>query len=138
MYPDSTHAIVVCGGGVFPVDIMSRACAGGGRSARPFHDIYTQLVQVMGQPRAAPEHDPSVICSLSGLERKAWAASREEILERGGDMAASLGLMESALLALCLDENNAPPEMAATLNALKLGVEGRQSPCLRYYDKVFG
>lgn len=117
---------------------MSRPCAGGAPSARSFHDIYNQLVQVIDQPRAAKENDPSVVCSLSGLERKAWAASREEILGRGGDMAASLGLMESALLALCLDENNAPPEMAAILNALKFGAGGRQSPCLRYYDKVFG
>lgn len=115
---------------------MSRPCAGGALSARSFHDIYNQLVQVIDQPRAAKENDPSVICSLSGLQRKAWAASREELLERGGDAAASLGLMESALLALCLDENNAPSEMAAILNALKLGVGGRQSPCLRYYDKV--
>lgn len=122
---------------MFPIDIMSRPCAGGALSARSFHDIYNQLVRVMDQPRAAKDYDPSVICSLSSLERKVWASSREEILEHGGATAASLGLMESALLALCLDENNAPPEMAAVLNALKLGVGGKQSPCLRYYDKVF-
>lgn len=114
---------------------MSRP--GGALAARSFHDIYNQLDRVIALPRAANDDDPSVICSLSGLERKAWAASREEILEHGGDTAASLGLMESALLALCLEGNNAPPETAAILNALKLGVGGRQSPCLRYYDKVF-
>lgn len=136
VYPESTHAVVICGGGVFPIDIMSRPCASEPLSARPFCDIYTQLVQVMDQPTAAKQNDPSVICSLSALERKAWAASREEILEQRGDMAASLALMESALLALCLDENNAPSEMAAILNALKLGGGGRDSACLRYYDKV--
>lgn len=115
---------------------MSRPCASGALSARSFQDIYTQLVHVKNQPRAAKDNDPAVICSLSGLDRKAWAASREEILERRGDTAASLGLMEGALLALCLDDNDAPSEMAAILNALKLGVGGRQSPCLRYYDKV--
>lgn len=122
---------------MFPIDIMSRPGVGGALSARSFHDIFNQLVQVRDQPSAAKENDPSVICSLSSLQRKVWAASREEILERGGDTAASLGLMESAVLALCLDENSAPPEMAAILTALKLGVGGRQSPCLRYYDKVF-
>lgn len=116
---------------------MTRSCAGGALSAQSFQDIYTQLAHVIHQPRAAKENDPSAICSLSGLDRKAWAASREEILERGGDTAASLGLMERALLALSLDENDAPSEMAAILNALKLGVGGQQSPCLRYYDKVF-
>lgn len=117
---------------------MSRPCDGGALSARPFCDIYNQLVGVMEQPRAAEENDPSVICSLSALGRKAWAASREDILEQGGDAAASLGMMESALLALCLDESNAPPEMAAILNALKIGVGGKASPGLRYYDKVMG
>lgn len=89
----------------------------------------------MDQPRAGKQNDPSAICSLSALERKAWAATREEILERGGDAAASLGLMESALLTLCLEECNAPSELAGILNALKLG-GGGDSPCLRYYDKV--
>lgn len=136
VYPNSTHAIVVCGGGVFPIDIMSRPCDGGALSARSLRDIYDQLASVMDQPRAAKENDPSVICGLSALGRKAWASSREEILEQGGDIAASLGLMERALLALCLDESNAPPDMAAILNALKLGGGGKESPGLRYYDKV--
>lgn len=123
---------------MFPIDIVSRPCAGGPPSARSFPDIYNQLAWVADRPRAAKGSDPSVICGLSALERKAWAASREEILERGGESAASLGLMESALLALCLDDNNAPPEMADVLSALKLGGGGRESPCLRYYDKVLG
>ncbi|TWW69552.1 Asparagine--tRNA ligase, cytoplasmic [Takifugu flavidus] len=136
VYPDSTHAIVICGGGVFPIDVMSRPCDGSALSARPFRDIYNQLVGVMDQPRAAKENDPSVICSLSALDRKSWAASREDILEQGEDTAVSLGMMESALLALCLDESNAPPEMAAILDALKLGGGGKGSPGFRYYDKV--
>lgn len=109
--------------------------SGGAVSARSFCDIYNQLVQMINQPRAAKENDPSAICSLSALERKAWAATREEILEQGGETAASLGLMESALLTLCLEEYNAPTELAGILSALKLG-RGRESPCLRYYDKV--
>lgn len=123
---------------MFPIDVMSQPCDGGTLSARPFHDIYNQLVCVMDQPRAAKENDPSVICSLSALDRKAWAASREDILEQRGATAASLGMMESALLALCLDESNAPPEMAAILSALKLGGGAKGSPGLRYYDKVMG
>lgn len=104
-------------------------------SARSFYDIYNQLAQVMDQPRAGGVNDPSTICSLSALERKTWAATREEILEQGGDAAASLGLMESALLTLCLEECNAPPELAGIVTALTLG-GGGGSPCLRYYDKV--
>ena len=105
-------------------------------SARPFIDIYNQLAQVMDEPRAGKQNDPSVICSLSALPRKDWAAVREEILEQGGEAAASLGLMESAVLTLCLEDHNAPSDLADTLNAVRLGGGGGDSPCLRHYDKV--
>ncbi|TKS91628.1 putative isoaspartyl peptidase/L-asparaginase [Collichthys lucidus] len=135
VYPDSLHAIITCVGGVFPVDILWRPSTGGPVSARSFSDIYNQLAQVMDQPRAGKQNDPSAICSLSAMERKAWAATREEILGQGGEAAASLGLMESAVLTLCLEECNAPSELADILNAVRLGRVG-DSPCLRYYDKV--
>lgn len=121
---------------MFPVDILVRSGSGGPVSARQFIDIYDQLVQVMEQPTAGKQNDPSIICSLSALQRKVWAATREEILEQGGDAAASLGLMESAVLTLCLEDCNAPSELADILNAVRLG-GGGDRPCLRYYDKVF-
>lgn len=89
----------------------------------------------MSQSRAGKHSDPSIICSFSALERKAWAAIREEILEQGGEAAASLGLMESAVLTLCLEDCNAPSNLADILNAVRLGGRGN-GPCLRYYDKV--
>ncbi|XP_031176501.2 uncharacterized protein LOC116065233 [Sander lucioperca] len=135
VYPDSLHAIITCVGGVFPIDILWRPSTGRPVSARPFIDIYNQLAQVMDQPSAGNQNDPSAICSLSALGRKVWAATREEILGQGGDAAASLGLMESAVLTLCLEDCNAPSELADILNAVRLG-GGRDSPFLRYYDKV--
>ncbi|XP_074552015.1 uncharacterized protein LOC141809095 [Halichoeres trimaculatus] len=135
IYPDSIHAIITCTGGVFPVDILWRPSAGGPLLARPFIDIYYQLAQVMDQPRAGNQNRPSTICSLSTLGRKAWAAAREEILGRGGAAAASLLRMESAVLTLCLEDRNAPSELADVLNEVRLGGAG-DSPCLRYYDKV--
>ncbi|XP_033999392.1 uncharacterized protein LOC117493098 [Trematomus bernacchii] len=136
LYPDSLHAIVTCAGGVFPVDILGRPSTGGPVSARPFVDIYNQLAQVMDQPRAGKLNDPSAICSLSALDRKVWAATREEILGKGGETAASLRLMESAVLTLCLEDFNPPSELADTLNAVRLGGGGEGSLHLRYYDKV--
>nr|XP_019962183.1 PREDICTED: uncharacterized protein LOC109642003 [Paralichthys olivaceus]XP_019962184.1 PREDICTED: uncharacterized protein LOC109642003 [Paralichthys olivaceus] len=135
VYPDSLHAIITCVGGVFPVDILLRPSPGGPVSARPFIDIYNQLAQVMDEPRAGKQNDPSAICSLSALHRKDWAAIREEILEQGGEAAASLGLMESAVLTLCLEDENAPSDLADTLNAVRLG-GGGDGPCLRHYDKM--
>ncbi|XP_070836768.1 peroxisomal carnitine O-octanoyltransferase-like [Chaetodon trifascialis] len=134
LYPDSLHAIITCAAGVFPVDILWRPSIDGPLSARSFNDIYNQLAQVMDQPQAGKQNDPSAICSLSALQRKAWAAIREDILGQGGDTAASLGLMESAVLTLCLEECNAPSEVADTLNEVRLGRE--DGPRLRYYDKV--
>ena len=120
---------------MFPVDILWRPSTGGPVSARSFVDIYNHLAKVVDQPSAEKQNDPCAICSLSALERKTWAAIREEILGKGGAEAASLGLMESAVLALCLEDHNAPSELSDVLNAVRLG-GGGDSPCLRYYDKV--
>lgn len=79
--------------------------------------------------------DSSVICSLSALQRKTWAAIREEILVQGGKAVESLGVMESAVLTLCLEDQDAPPDVGDVLNSVRLGGEGG-GPCLRYYDKV--
>ncbi|XP_056143699.1 uncharacterized protein si:ch211-256m1.8 [Lampris incognitus] len=134
VYPNSLHALIISAAGVFPVNILWRASTGGPMSALPFPDIYNQVAQVMNQPTAEKQNHPSAICSLSALERKSWAVLREEILGRGGDSATSLELMESAVLALSLEDCNPPTGLADTLNAVRLG--GRDRPCLRYYDKV--
>ncbi|XP_063075757.1 uncharacterized protein si:ch211-256m1.8 isoform X2 [Engraulis encrasicolus] len=42
--------------------------------------------------------------------------------------------MESAILAVSLEDGPAPTDLASTLNAVRLG--GRGWKCLRYYDKV--
>ncbi|KAK2833735.1 hypothetical protein Q5P01_017624 [Channa striata] len=135
VYPDSLHAIITCASGVFPVDILWRPSTGGSISARSFIDIYNQLAQVMAQPSAGKQSDPSAICSLSALERTTWGSVREQILKEGGEAAASLGLMESAVLTLCLEDCNAPSDLANILNAVRLG-GGGGTPFLRYYDKV--
>ncbi|KAL0992483.1 hypothetical protein UPYG_G00093910 [Umbra pygmaea] len=129
VYPDSLHAIAISPGGVFQVNILQRPTPGGPLLPLPFPDIYSQVAQVMSRPRAAKNNEPSAICGLSALERRAWGAVREGILEAGGVAAASLGLMERAVLAVILEDCHPPADLAETLNALRLGG-------LRYYDKV--
>lgn len=90
----------------------------------------------MDQPRVAKQSDLPVICSLSALERKSWAVYREKIQEQGGEALTSLEVMESAILALCLEDCDAPSELADVLNAVRLR-GGGDNPCLRYYDKVY-
>ncbi len=57
-----------------------------------------------------------------------------EILNAGGEAAVSLEMMESAILAVSLEDNPAPADLANMLNAVRLGEKGGRS--LRYYDKV--
>ncbi|KAJ8345745.1 hypothetical protein SKAU_G00299380 [Synaphobranchus kaupii] len=134
VYPDSLHAIILCTGGVFPIQILQRPSPGSLLSPLPFLDIYSQVREVASQPAAGPEQDPTPICSLSALPRQAWFALREQILQEGGPAASSLGLMESAVLSLSLEDCSPPAELAETLNAVRLGGGGGRF--LRYYDKV--
>lgn len=97
-------------------------------------DIYKQIEHISNQPAAGTEQDASAICALSSLPRRDWHGMREKILKRGGPTAASLELMESAILAVSLEDGPAPSDVASTLNAVRLGGKGWN--CLRYYDKV--
>ncbi|KAK7926033.1 hypothetical protein WMY93_008343 [Mugilogobius chulae] len=134
IYPDSLHALVTCAAGVFSVDILERSSPGGPRCARSFTDIYSQLAHVLDQPSVGVPDGALTVCRLSSLERKTWAGIREQILGQGGETAASLEVMESAVLTLSLEEKDAPTELADILNAVRLGTE--EGTCLRYYDKV--
>ncbi|KAL1277747.1 hypothetical protein QQF64_024420 [Cirrhinus molitorella] len=134
IYPDSLHAILTCRGGIFPIQILWQPSSGESLSPLPLNDIYTQLTHAMSHPAAALEQDPSTICGLSSLHRQAWHSVRMDIINAGGEAAVSLEMMESAILAVSLEDNPAPADLANILNAVRLGQkDGR---CLRYYDKV--
>ncbi|KAL4647819.1 hypothetical protein GN956_G8178 [Arapaima gigas] len=134
VYPYSVHAILVCARGIFPVQILCCHSPGGTLSPLPIFDIYRQLAEVVCQPVASLDQDPAIICSFTALNRRAWHGLRECILSSGRDGAASLKLMESAVLAISLEDCCAPPDLAKTLNIVRLGRGDRC--CLRYYDKV--
>lgn len=136
MYPGSLHAIVICHGGVFPIQIIQTCSEAGKPSPVPLHNLYTQLAYIMNLPTASAVHDPSTICGFSALKRPAWYTVREEILKADGEAAESLKMMESAILALSLEDCYAPVDLADTLNVVCFG--GSNSQCLRYYDKVCG
>ncbi|KPP56917.1 hypothetical protein Z043_125416 [Scleropages formosus] len=133
VYPDSLHAIVLCAGGVIPVQILCHCSPGGLLSPLPVLDIYSQLVEAASQPVAGLDQDPTTICSFTAVHRHVWYSLREQILSTGGDAAASLGVMESAVLAVSLDDCYAPSDLAETLNIVQLGKDGCS---FRYYDKV--
>ncbi|XP_037393572.1 uncharacterized protein LOC119263211 [Pygocentrus nattereri] len=134
VYPESLHAIVTCKGGIFPIQILRNPDAEGAVTALPLLDIYTQLAHVMSLPAAQATQDPSTVCGLSVLHRRTWHAIRKEILKGGGEAAESLEVIESAILALSLEDCPAPTNLADILNAVHLG--GADGQCLRYYDKV--
>ncbi|XP_076866634.1 uncharacterized protein LOC143517736 [Brachyhypopomus gauderio] len=134
VYPDSLHAIVICKGGIVPIQILQSPGSGTTASPLPLCDIYTQLAQATCPQPASAAQDSHLVCALSALHRHAWYTVRKEILETGGEAAESLGLMESAILALSLEDCAAPADLADTLNTVRLG--GLSSRGLRYYDKV--
>ncbi|KAL2100644.1 hypothetical protein ACEWY4_002405 [Coilia grayii] len=134
LYPDSLHAILTCRAGVFPVQLLHRPSTGGPFTALSLAAIYSQLQHISSLPAADTHHDASAICDLSSLPRRDWHGAREKIRKMGGPTAASLGVMESAILAVSLEDGPAPTDLASTLNAVRLG--GRGWRCLRYYDKV--
>ncbi|KAA0706000.1 putative isoaspartyl peptidase/L-asparaginase [Triplophysa tibetana] len=134
IYTDSLHAILICGGGIFPIQILQQNRPGEPLSSLALDDIYTQLVHAMSHPAPGPEQDPPIICGLTSLNRQAWHAVRTEILKAGGEAAESLKMMETALLAVSLEDYPAPADLADILNAVRL--EEKDRPCLRYYDKV--
>ncbi|XP_048846541.1 uncharacterized protein si:ch211-256m1.8 [Brienomyrus brachyistius] len=134
VFPDSLHAILICHGGIFPVQILCRPNPGVPPYPLPFLDIYSQVAEAANWPQAAEEQDPAIICGFSTLPRQDWHALRQRILDSGGEAAVSLELMESAVVALTLDNSPPPPGLAETLNKLRLGRDDGR--CLRYYDKV--
>ncbi|XP_051573686.1 uncharacterized protein si:ch211-256m1.8 [Myxocyprinus asiaticus] len=134
IYQDSLHAILTCQGGIFPIQILRQPSSGESLSPLPLNNIYAQLVHALSHPAASPDQDPSIICGLSSLHRQAWHAVRMNILKEKGEAAASLQILESAVLALSLEDCPAPANLADILNAVRLG-EG-EGKCLRYYDKV--
>ncbi|XP_029106237.1 uncharacterized protein LOC108928812 [Scleropages formosus] len=134
VYPDSLHAILICQAGVFQVQILARTRIGGPFSPLPFSSIYSQVLEVMNQPKANQDQDPAPVCGFSALPRQVWHDLREQILSRGGAAAVSLRLMESAILALALEDFQPPADLAQSLNIVRLG--GGDGPSLRYYDKV--
>ncbi|XP_048105906.1 uncharacterized protein LOC125298960 isoform X2 [Alosa alosa] len=134
LYPDSVHAILTSRAGAFPIQILHRPSAEGPFIALSLGDIYDQIEHISNLPAAGTEQDASAICALSSLPRRDWHGLREKILKSGGPTAASLNIMESAVLAVSLEDGPAPPDVESTLNAIRLGDRGWN--CLRYYDKV--
>lgn len=125
---------MICRGGIFPIQIL-QSCSEGKVSPVPLLSLYSQLDHVINLP-AALGQGSSRVCGLTALNRQTWHTVREEILKAGGEAARSLGVMESAILALSLEDYSAPLGLANILNAVRLGGGNRQ--CLRYYDKVCG
>lgn len=133
-YPDSLHTILTCRGGIFPIQILWKPSSGESVSPLHLNDIHSQLVHAMSHHAATPEQDPSIICGLSSLHRQAWHSVRMDILKAGGEASISLEMMESAILAVSLEDCPASADLAEMLNTIRLGQ--KDGKCLRYYDKV--
>nr|XP_015215084.1 PREDICTED: uncharacterized protein LOC102687500 isoform X4 [Lepisosteus oculatus]XP_015215085.1 PREDICTED: uncharacterized protein LOC102687500 isoform X4 [Lepisosteus oculatus] len=136
VYPQSLHAVLFHAGAVFPVNILSRSVEGGSLSPLPLPEIHRQVSEVLRH--ADLDRSAQVpICSFSGLQRRVWYALRRTLLEQGGSAVAQvMEVLESAVVALVLEDGHPPPDPADALNALKLGKGSEGGHYFRYYDKV--
>lgn len=119
LYTDAKarHIVVFSKNKVYAVNVLSPA--GVAASQR---EILAALRHIRGQ---ASSGEALGVGSLTALGRDQWAAARVRLLS---DNAASLQKLESAILALCLDENT----ITSASDAAAVFLHGRHN---RWYDK---
>ncbi|XP_041098185.1 peroxisomal carnitine O-octanoyltransferase isoform X1 [Polyodon spathula] len=129
VYPDSLHAVLLYRGSAFPLQLLSPS-----RDPLLLPQIHSQLLGAVRTPPRASLPLPASPCSLTALERPAWHAVREGLLS--GEGAGSLRTLESAVLALALEECPPPDprDPAAALTSIQLGSPKTRG--MRHYDKV--
>ncbi|XP_013384130.1 uncharacterized protein LOC106154348 [Lingula anatina] len=119
-FTDSQHVVVLQKGAAFKVDVIQP-------NGQP-----VSLEKIYRQLQAVTRHDgaPPSIAPFSALDRPTWAGIRESLIQRGASDA--IHVMESAILALSLEEKSAPDTRSKILEATRLGNDTQQC----YYDKV--
>ncbi|XP_058875397.1 carnitine O-acetyltransferase-like [Acipenser ruthenus] len=129
IYPDSLHAALLYQGSAFPLQLLSQA-----GDPLPLPQIHSQLLGAVRTPPGASLPLPASPCSLTALERPVWHALREDLLSRGA--GGSLRTLESAVLALALEDCPSPDprDPTAALTSIRLG--SPETRGMRHYDKV--
>lgn len=121
-FPNSRHVVVQRGSAFFIFDIIDKQ-----GQAVPREQIERNLRAILDQQ---PDTDTVPLGVLTTMERDAWADARHELVSNSLN-AASLEQVDSALFALCL-EDEAPTTMHDVSRCMLHG-NGRN----RWFDKSF-
>ncbi|XP_072020391.1 carnitine O-acetyltransferase-like [Amphiura filiformis] len=123
-FSESRHVVVLHKGSAYKVDVIQA-------NGQPLsaEEIYQQLRAVTMARRE--DASPS-IAPFTALDRPTWASMRESLIQRGA--SESINVMESAILALSLEERTAPDTRSEVIEATRLGNNVPQQA--RYYDKT--
>ncbi|XP_066500574.1 carnitine O-palmitoyltransferase 2, mitochondrial isoform X2 [Hoplias malabaricus] len=115
------HLLVMRRGHLYVFDVVDRD----GNLVRPA-EILSHFKYILADTTPAPKFPLGVLTSEN---RDVWAGLREELLEAGN--GEILGLVDSALFCLCLDEEKLLNHIQISHNML------HGDGCNRWYDKSF-
>ncbi|KAM9478271.1 carnitine O-palmitoyltransferase 2, mitochondrial [Salvelinus alpinus] len=119
--PKARHLLVMRGGNMYVFDVMDRD----GNLVKPA-EIQAHLKHILSDPTPAAAHPLGLLTSEN---RNTWARLREKLLATGNGEV--LGLVDSALFCLCLDDESMNDHIHISHNMLH--GDGTN----RWYDKSF-
>ncbi|KAK6308785.1 hypothetical protein J4Q44_G00202480 [Coregonus suidteri] len=119
--PKGRHLLVMRQGNMYVFDVMDRD----GNLVKP-GEIQAHLKHILSDPTPAAAHPLGLLTSEN---RDTWAVLREKLLAAGNGEV--LGLVDSALFCLCLDEESMKDHIHVSHNMLH--GDGTN----RWYDKSF-
>ncbi|KAI6183144.1 Carnitine O-palmitoyltransferase 2, mitochondrial [Aphelenchoides bicaudatus] len=122
------HVLIIHKGNFYAVDVFTED-----GTIRAPDDIHACIAQILNS-KVDPAEDGQCIGSLTTLSRDEWAVARREILAISSKNNESIKLIDDALFALCLDDEEAnTSDHAKWASSLLSGGDGRN----RWFDKCF-
>ena len=123
-----SHAVVVVSGQFFQVPLTDFD-----GNTRTLHDFETSLLECIDRASWNYNEPPMELGWLSTMNRDDWADARHALVQLGGQpLADALKILESGMLLLCLDDDEAfSPQQCAT----KYWHGGQTSGGNRWADK---
>ncbi len=139
MDPDARHIVVMCRGQMYRLDVMEE----GSNWIIEEHDLSLALKSIVVAARWVPAQDASrtAVGLLTTENQKVWSHCRKALAHEGLRNGPNLGIVDSSLFVLCLDDTSpqSAPEVcrnmicgsSETENGIQVG------SCLnRWYDKL--
>lgn len=137
--PDARHVVVLCRGQIYSVTVLEESS---GRII-PEHELSLILKSIVDDAQSLPIQDVSeaAVGLLTTENQKVWSRCRKVIVQEGLKNGRNLGLIDSSLFVLCLDDSSPQTRsdvcknMISGTNVLQRDVQ--VGTCVnRWYDKL--